>query len=192
MTPERVGVARGGLWLASTLMILALLLGACGQNTTETAPGEPTAVASAATPPAGDVAEDVESGQGVETGLPAGEEGTEVTVAGIMENPDAFVGQTVTISGDAQEMLGTHAFKLDEDDALSGGVDNDLLVIGATESEPAFDNSWLNQEVTVTGTIHMFDQAALEQELGYTLDPDLIATWDGKPVLVAMSVTPAQ
>jgi hypothetical protein len=115
-----------------------------------------------------------------------------LTVAQIMEDPEQYIGQQVTITANAEEIIGERAFKLDEDDALAGGIDNDLLVIGAAANEPQFDEGILNEEqVTVTGTLRMFNREQLGADLGYDLDADTFADWEGQPVLVAESVTPA-
>jgi hypothetical protein len=61
-------------------------------------------------------------------------------------------------------------------------------VIGATATEPQFDNGILNEEVTVSGTLHLFNGDELGADAGYDLDANLFADWDGEPVLVADSV----
>jgi hypothetical protein len=120
-----------------------------------------------------------------------GATGGNVTVADIVGNPNTYVGRTVTVNGDVQEMIGANAFTLDEEAALAGGIDNDLLVIGARQNLAGIDDQILNDRVRVTGVVRMLNIADVENEIGYDLDDNLFTNWNGKPVLIASAVTMA-
>ena len=111
-----------------------------------------------------------------------------VTVADIMDNTATYLDNIVTVNGDVEEMIGATAFTLDEEALFAGGIDNDLLVIGAQQNLAGIDDQILNDRVRVTGTVRNFVLADIENELGYDLDDTLFAEWDNKPVLVAQSV----
>jgi hypothetical protein len=64
-------------------------------------------------------------GYGCDIGRAEREEGT-VSVADIAGEPDKYMGQTVTVVADVEEVHSPRAFSLDEDAPLEGGIDNDL------------------------------------------------------------------
>jgi hypothetical protein len=113
-------------------------------------------------------------------------------VSDITGSPQGYAGKSVSVQGEVENILGPNAFKLDDDAWFAGGIDNDLPVISAQQTNPAVQDTWLNDQVRVTGTVRLFNRAAIEQEIGYTLDNTLFDDWDGKPVLVASNVTTAQ
>lgn len=113
-----------------------------------------------------------------------------IRIGEINDNLDRYIGDTVTVEADIEEVLSAFAFALDEDDALAGGIDNDLLVFGPQSAQLAnIDDQWLNNRVRVTGTVHRMTVAQLERELGRDLDPNLESKVEGsRPVLIAHSV----
>lgn len=122
-------------------------------------------------------------------GAPAGT----LRVSDITGNPSAYIGQTVTIQGEAQEFYNQNTLKMDDDSVLTGGIDNDLLVVGAEQAQPTMDNGLLNSQIRVTGVVREFDRVAIEQEIGYALDDvTIVNNWAGLPVLVAQSVEAVQ
>lgn len=184
-TKRRTGLVRGGAALA-----LSALLAACG-GAGATNPGanndtgEPTAIGDR--PNTGGSATDL-------TPIPGDDvspEGAALTVSDIMENPEMYYGQQVTVIGEAQRIFGSSAFKLDEDSFLTAGIDNDLVVVGAAQDNPAVETTWLNNQVQVTGTLRQYVEAEFEQEFNW-FQPG--AEWEGEieesqPFLVADSVT---
>ena len=123
------------------------------------------------------------------TGTPGLAEGATHRVADITGNPNAMIGKTVTVVADLEEVYGPRAFKLDEDSTLAGGVDNDLLVLGAKTGPFAnIDDQWLNNKVRVTGVVQRMDVKNIEREIGWDLPPNLEAEFKDKPVLIARSV----
>lgn len=117
-----------------------------------------------------------------------------VNVADIVGNPDAYLGRTVTVQADVEEVLGPMAFALDEDSPLTGGVDNDLLVFSRKSASLAnIDDQWLNNRVRVTGTVSRMSVVELEREIGWDLDPRIEAELERvRPVLIAQSVERTQ
>ena len=116
--------------------------------------------------------------------------GGDVTVGTITGNLDNYVGKTVTVVADVQEVLGPRAFTLDEDDVLAGGIDNDMLVLSPQSgSLTSIENDWTRNKVRVTGTVRRVVVAEIEREVGWDLEPKIEAEFkDVKAVLVASSV----
>jgi hypothetical protein len=114
----------------------------------------------------------------------------EVTVGKIVGNLNDYLGKTVTVVADVQEVLGPRAFTLDEDDVLAGGIDNDMLVVSPqAENLTPIENNWLKNKVRVTGTVRGVAVAEIEREVGWDLDRKIKAEFnDVNAVLVASSV----
>lgn len=113
-----------------------------------------------------------------------------VAVDDITGNPDKYLGQTVTVVAEVDEVHGPDAFSLDEENPIAGGIDNDLLVIGPqAASLEDLDDQWLNDKVRVTGTIGKLSVVEIEREVGWDLTPELEVEVEGaKAVLIAKSV----
>jgi hypothetical protein len=120
----------------------------------------------------------------------AGATGGEVTVGTITGNLNNYLGKTVTVVADVQEVLGPRAFTLDEDDVIAGGIDNDMLVLSPqTGNLKPIENDWTKNKVRVTGTVRGVAVVEIEREVGWDLDPKIEAELeDVKAVLVASSV----
>lgn len=202
MTSGHTRLARG-----LTTLALSALLAACGGAATNPVTNSDTGGGSATDltpeavlPTAGADTMGSASGGGSATNLTpiaggdsdamAGED-TALTVSDIMESPEQYFGQQITVVGEAQRIFGSSAFKLDEDSFLTAGIDNDLVVIGAAEDNPAVETTWLNNQVQVTGTLRRYVQAEFERDFDW-FQPG--AEWEGeieedRPYLVADSVT---
>lgn len=113
-----------------------------------------------------------------------------VSLGMITGNLNNYLGRTVTVDADVQEVFGPRAFTLDEDDALAGGIDNDVLVVGAqTGNLERVEDNWLRNKVRVTGTVRAVALVELEREIGWDLDRQVEAELeDVKAVIVASSV----
>lgn len=110
-----------------------------------------------------------------------------VTARQVIENPAAYVGKTVTVSGQVEENRGPRAFVMD-----SGLTVGELLVIGR-EAYPHVPDGGnrayvVNDVATVTGVVRMLVAADVEREIGWDLDPQLEVTYNSKPVLIAQSI----
>ncbi len=111
-----------------------------------------------------------------------------VTAQQVIENPSAYVGKTVTISGDVEEIWGPRAFNMD-----SGASVGELLVLGREPFPQVKVNDAdtavvINDIATVTGVVRMLVEADIEREIGWDLDPKIVAEFNAKPVLVAQNV----
>lgn len=123
----------------------------------------------------------------------------EVTLDRIIDDPNAYIGTVVRITGEFEEMVGRHAFRIEDDDAL---FDDDLLVVTnlAVEAIPGWPDHGAESgpvpasrpvpgtPVTVTGVVRRFDLASVEAELQLDLDDTRFAPLAGRPVIVARSV----
>ena len=116
------------------------------------------------------------------------------TIADIVGNPSKYLGQTVTVEADVEEVFGPRAFSLDEDSPLSGGIDRDLLVLGKqTSNLDRIDDQWLNNKVRVTGKVGRISLIEVEREVGWDLDPEIETELEGAgAVIFADSVTRIQ
>ena len=116
-------------------------------------------------------------------------EGT-VRVADIQDHPENFVGKSVTVVADVEEVHSSRAFSLDEDSPAAGGVDNDLMVLyPKSDSLRDIDDQWLNNKVRVTGTVSTVNVVEIERELGWDLTPELeVEVGKAKAVIIAKTV----
>lgn len=114
--------------------------------------------------------------------------GAVVAPGTIVANPNAYIGQTVTVAGDVEEVFGPRVFTLDEE-TIAGNTD--LLVLSPQRPElnlEAIDNNWLNDGVRVTGTVRRMVVADVERELGWDLDNELEVEYRDRPVIIAQSI----
>lgn len=112
-----------------------------------------------------------------------------VKVADVTGNTNNYLGKTVTVSGWVERSYGANSFRLDEDSVFTGGIDNDLLVVGAANVVPAglkFGND--DAKVRVTGTVRRVVIAEIERDYGFDLTPEVETEFRDKAVLVANSV----
>ena len=114
----------------------------------------------------------------------------ETRVADIAGSPDRYLGQTVTVVADVEEVHSARAFSLDEDSPAAGGIDNDLLVLSPQAGSLSdIDDTWLNNKVRVTGKVGKMAVLDVERELGWDLNPELeVEVERAKAVLIATSV----
>ncbi len=112
--------------------------------------------------------------------------GADVAAGTIVQNPSAYIGKTVTVSGDVEEVHGPRAFSMDSGTGLG-----ELLVLGREPfpNVPSDGNRayLVDDTVKVTGTVRMLVTANVEREIGWDLDRQLVVTYEGKPVLIAQT-----
>jgi len=112
------------------------------------------------------------------------------SVAAIADEPAAYYGKEVTITGEVSRSLGGRAFVLGEDSALNP---KRVLVLGAdalpvAEGRSA-DNPFQDGDtVQVSGPVRPFRQDELERDLGFDLDDATFADWENEPAIIATSV----
>lgn len=111
-----------------------------------------------------------------------------VTVDAITDNPDQYMGQTVTLTGEVEEAFGSTAFRMGSD-GLGGGI---IVVAPPNSTSGVSGFMGFNQSdmVQVTGTVQEAVITDLEQEYGLDLDPELdVEIEDQEPVIVAESIS---
>jgi hypothetical protein len=108
-------------------------------------------------------------------------EATAPSLSAIDDDPQAYLGQTVSVRGDVIELVGQHAFRV-SDPALLGG--DDLLVVQPNPEVVVGEND----TVAVTGVVREFDLTAIEQEASLDLRDELFGDLAGEPVIVAETV----
>lgn len=106
------------------------------------------------------------------------------TTEELADGAEGAIGETVSIRAEVEETVGESAFLL-EDDMLFGG--EDILVINAS-SEPFVLLDGDDTEVQVTGEVQQLILAEFETEYGLTLEPELYADYEDRPVIVAQSI----
>jgi len=169
----------------STTLVALVLFGAGCDTTDRDTMMEPTVTPT----PMATITPDTYPSPAMSPGMMGLAEGATHRVADITGNPNALIGKTVTVVADVDEVYGPRAFKLDEDSPLAGGIDNDLLVLGAKTGNLAnIDDQWMNNKVRVTGVVQRMNVKNIERELGWDLQPNLETEFKDKPVLIARSV----
>jgi hypothetical protein len=110
-------------------------------------------------------------------------------VVDITGAPNAFIGKTVTVVAEVDDVYGPHAFTLDgEDPAPAKGARNDLLtLVPKVGGFPDVDAQWKDDKARVTGVVQRMVVKDVEREIGWELPSGLEAKFKGKPVLIARS-----
>ncbi len=101
-------------------------------------------------------------------------------------DPDAYVGQTVTVSGEVSEVLSPNMFRINNDEVLDIG--DEVLVVHT--GQEAATELVEETEVLVTGVVHRFTVAEIEDDLGIDLglDEDVEVEYENRPALVATGI----
>lgn len=107
-----------------------------------------------------------------------------VQVDDLSDNVEAYLGQTVTVREDAEEIVGDNAFLLDEDELFGG---EEVLVINAS-GEGIHLVEGDDTEVQATGEVRELVIADVEREYGLDLDPEIYADYETRPVIIAQSL----
>jgi hypothetical protein len=111
-------------------------------------------------------------------------QGMRVKLDELEDNPQKYIGQTVSVDAEIQEVLGPRVFTIDETNwaDLQGEI---LVHVPATVAAAVREND----RVTVTGTVKPFVRAEIEREGGWlTLDREVEIDLAKKPVLVASRI----
>lgn len=113
-------------------------------------------------------------------------------VAEITAAPNAFIGKTVTVVAEVDDVYGPRAFTLnglDEDSSLAKGAGKALLtLVPKVGGFPSVDAQWKDDKARVTGVVQRMVVKDVEREIGWELPSGLEAKFKGKPVLIARSV----
>ena len=152
-------IKRGG---AIAVLSIAGLLGACDTpNEQATAPQETLT--------------EPDNSPGVET---------VTSLEEVSEQTQQLIGQTVTVTGEVEEIVGPGTYRLEEQGEIFG--EDSILVLMANEPpQPIAED----QIVEVTGEVRQFIIAEFEQDYDLTWDLDvqrqLEAEYEGQPVVIS-------
>ncbi len=107
-----------------------------------------------------------------------------VTTEDLSENLVAYLGETVTVREEVEELVGDYAFLLD-DDQLFGG--EEILIINAS-GQPVDLVEGDDTDVQVTGEVRELILADLEAEYGFDLDDEVFVDYEQQPTIIAESI----
>lgn len=111
-------------------------------------------------------------------------EGMKVSIGDLEDSADKYVGKTVNVTAEVEEVFGPRLFKIDEPNW--GDLDGEVLVYLPSELAALVRE---DDRVTITGTPRMFVKADIERELGWLEpDPDVEIEFSERPVLVASRI----
>jgi len=114
----------------------------------------------------------------------AGNRATTIDLDQLESNPEKFIGKTVTVEGEVEQILGPHLFTIDEKNWADPEREMPVLV-----PEPFAAIVRKDSPVRVTGTVERVPIARVERELGLIGDAKIKAEIENKPVLIATEVT---
>jgi hypothetical protein len=124
------------------------------------------------------------------------EQGADVGLPAVLENPQSYYGQEMTFSGAVGQVIEPRAFVMVNRQSLQGGplseaelADRGVLVVHTGGSPP---NVAEPQNVRATGLLQQFDISAFEQQQGVNLDDELYTQYEDRPALLAAEVLPEQ
>lgn len=107
----------------------------------------------------------------------------------IIDNPQQYYDQTVTVKGEIQDVQSRRVFKISDQtagDELYVITRQPLTQEQIAEAEELFED---NADVSVTGTLQRFVLAEIERDYNFDLSAELEAEFQDKPVLIADSFT---
>lgn len=172
--------------LAASMFLVASLAIPYAQQQQQSQPQQPPSQ----TPPAQTPPE----GRGGRGGRGGGREGAPaapakplvpVAASSVVNNPDQYVGENVSLTATVEANLTKSAFSVDQDKTKT--VEKDILVIAPTLQNPPDANVY----VTILGELVKFDPDAIKGKTkNYSLDltPEQIAKYKGKPAVIATAV----
>jgi hypothetical protein len=113
-------------------------------------------------------------------------------VADITRTPNVFIGKTVTVVAEVDNIHTPRAFTLDggdDDSALGKGAGEDLLtLVPKVGGFPSVDAQWKDDKARVTGVVQRMMVKDVEREIGWELPTNLKSGFKGRPVLIARSI----
>jgi hypothetical protein len=108
----------------------------------------------------------------------------------ITDAPNAFIGKTVTVVAEVDNVYGPRAFTLNaEGPPPTKGARKDLLtLVPKVGGFPEVGAQWKEGKARVTGVVQRMVVKDVEREIGWELPANLKSRFIGKPVLIARSV----
>ena len=134
-------------------------------------------------------------------GTTAPQQGVNATMPLIVDSPEEFYGQTVTVSGAVARVIDPNSFVIVDQETAQ---DEDLYEAEAdtlaeqgvlvTTSGGTGPNLTERQTVQVTGTLQPFDAATFEQEMGvqFNADNEFYSAFSDGPAIMASQIQPSQ
>lgn len=120
----------------------------------------------------------------------------QTTVADIAQDPQSYVGERVTVSGEVSEILTPFAYVLGGEQFVGG---DELLVVGpppAVTTGEAGDEAttevYAQDIVQISGEVREFNRAELEEEWNAEFPPEAFEGREGSVVLVGEAVSLTQ
>lgn len=107
-----------------------------------------------------------------------------VTAEELVDETTRYVGEEVTIRAEVESVINEFSFLMADDDFLNG---EGILVINAS-SQPFLIPDVGDSQLQVTGRVENFAMLQVADEYGLTLDPELYADYEEKPVIIADSI----
>lgn len=107
-----------------------------------------------------------------------------VTTEELAQNLAYYLGETVTVRNEVEELVGDYAFLL-ENDQLFGG--QETLIINAS-GQPVDLVEGDDTDVQITGEVRELILADLEQEYGFDLDDEIFVDYEQQPTIIAQSI----
>ncbi|MEL7071274.1 MAG: hypothetical protein AAGN15_21860 [Cyanobacteria bacterium J06581_3] len=107
-----------------------------------------------------------------------------VTTDELVDETASYVGEEVTIRADVEATVDDSSFLIADDDYFDG---EGILVINAT-TEPFVIPDVGDTDIQVTGTVETFAMTTVAEAYNLTLDPELYAEYEAKPVIIAQSL----
>ena len=109
---------------------------------------------------------------------------TNVTPEDISANLADYLGESVSVRQEVEEVAGNYAFLLGTDPLFGG---KRVLVINASgQTVDLIEGE--GTDVQVTGEVREFVLADIESEYGFDLDSNVFADYENQPVIVAQSI----
>lgn len=100
----------------------------------------------------------------------------------IQDNPGRYVGKTVLLSGEVEDLVGPRAFLMDTDGMFGF---SEILVFNATgRNVPVVEG----RDAEVVGPVRLLYIADIEKEIDYDLADEAYSEWVDKPVIVAEKI----
>ena len=111
-------------------------------------------------------------------------------VADITGAPNSFIGKTVTVVAEVDDVYGPRAFTLDgEGQSLAKDARKGLLtLVPKVGGFPNVDAQWKDGKARVTGVVQRMVSKDVEREIGWELPTNLKSGFMGRPVLIVRSV----
>jgi hypothetical protein len=110
--------------------------------------------------------------------------GMPVSIGDLEDHPNQYIGKSIAVTGEVDDVLGPRLFKIDE--ANWADLDGEILV-----SVPSALAALVREDdrVTVTGTMKMATKAEIERDVDWLgASDELVARFTERPVLVASSI----